>query len=541
MNEHSRLEPQSIITQSNEAIRNLNESNSRLRTARSSMTAFIEDDTSSTRGINLLKEKKRDLRRIADALILANLCDIRDYQKLISIVSAAEGNIIGHLVLGLLREVESSISHYESRLQRANLYLHMPVDDFPIQSVVLYQCAESMIRHYENILRAQNNLRNHLNSRIELYNTIEHETRLLFREGDELRDEAMRGFTMVNQAAAGLPNSFTHSGLIEWRGNLQTKREEFNHLQDEKIEAAEEFITLMSDSGILFPSGWSDEDKLEFAKRYSSEIHLLHALMNENFPETDFGTNYRESLDFQVAKQTTWFFIADPELAFYLTFEQRKELLEIFKSTTMHRPVKDYFEYLRNSGLTLDREGWWSLESQASLVYRAAVSGQSFNDWWASAFAVGGFQHFGIKLPSFHTTFPQTPPVQNNPSLFKKPQTPPRAERLDLVKKSPESKSKSNEMPDNRQALHDNLISRGFVCKGTTAGGYVEYKHPDGRTVWIRPDGEVITIARQWLPDGSKKIPVRFYWDGTPVEKGGHNTFEYVEPLHDADFVPPQK
>ena len=94
------------------------------------------------------------------------------------------------------------------------------------------------------------------------------------------------------------------------------------------------------------------------------------------------------------------------------------------------------------------------------------------------------------------------------------------------------------QLPSNRQALNDNLTSRGFVNRGQTQGGYVEYAHSDGTRVWVRPNGEVITVRREWLSDGSRKINVRYQWDGTPVPNGGHNTGEFVEPISDGSFIP---
>ncbi len=99
----------------------------------------------------------------------------------------------------------------------------------------------------------------------------------------------------------------------------------------------------------------------------------------------------------------------------------------------------------------------------------------------------------------------------------------------------------AGKLPSNRQALHDNLTDRGFISKRQTPGGYVEYAHPDGTKVWIRPDGEVITIKREWLPDMSRKRDVRYQWDGIPVPDGGHNTGEFVEPIQNGSYVPPQK
>jgi hypothetical protein len=89
--------------------------------------------------------------------------------------------------------------------------------------------------------------------------------------------------------------------------------------------------------------------------------------------------------------------------------------------------------------------------------------------------------------------------------------------------------------------FHTNLTNNGFRSKGRTAGGNVEYKHPDGRTVWIRPNGEVITIRKEWAPCGTRKMPVRYQWDGTPVPGGGHSTGEFVEPIGNASFLPSVK
>ena len=114
----------------------------------------------------------------------------------------------------------------------------------------------------------------------------------------------------------------------------------------------------------------------------------------------------------------------------------------------------------------------------------------------------------------------------------------------DKVKDKDKDKDKGTPkttVPKNRLELNKELTNKGFSCKGTTEGGYVEYKHSDGTTVWVRPDGEIITVKKEWLPDGSKKVPVRYNWDGTPVKEGGHNTGEFVEKIDDATFLPPKK
>lgn len=55
-------------------------------------------------------------------------------------------------------------------------------------------------------------------------------------------------------------------------------------------------------------------------------------------------------------------------------------------------------------------------------------------------------------------------------------------------------------------ALHDlhgmpllnalwHLERAAFHLHHTTKGGYTEFRHPDGSTIWIRPHGEVIRLG----------------------------------------------
>ena len=391
MNETSRLEPQAIIAQAEEMIRNLDESSSRLQIARSAMIAFINDDSSSTRGINLLKQKQRDLIRIVDALILANMLDVSDCKRLIALVSEVDGNINGQRILWLLNEVERNIAHYEERLQRARYLLHSPIA-YPSQSPPTYQNAEFLIAQYVNLLDAQNELRDYLLSRIDLYNEIEFQSKSLFKGGDELRDEAARGLKMIIQAATGLPLSYVHPSLFEWRRNIRTKKEDSNHV---KIDVAVATLNSLREQGVAFPRDWSEEDKINFAKRYLAEVQRLQGFMNENFPETDFGNDYSALLDFQQAEQIAWFFLADPQLAFYLDFDQRVELMGIMSTTNMHGPVEAFFI---REGFTDDSGGIFSLGEagdlarHASNAYSSAEQGMTTIDWVTSLFAMGGLE-----------------------------------------------------------------------------------------------------------------------------------------------------
>jgi hypothetical protein len=73
-----------------------------------------------------------------------------------------------------------------------------------------------------------------------------------------------------------------------------------------------------------------------------------------------------------------------------------------------------------------------------------------------------------------------------------------------------------------------NMLDRGFSFKNETKGGYRRYTHPDGSTVWIRPNGEVQRIGPKIdpgpnLPNYSK----RYGPDGQLT--GDHSTKEFVK------------
>ncbi len=72
------------------------------------------------------------------------------------------------------------------------------------------------------------------------------------------------------------------------------------------------------------------------------------------------------------------------------------------------------------------------------------------------------------------------------------------------------SDSASGNLPDlsgkSKEEAEKELKKAGFEKKGTTKGGYEEYRHPDGSRVWVRPDGEIIRLGpKVQNPDPNKK------------------------------------
>lgn len=90
--------------------------------------------------------------------------------------------------------------------------------------------------------------------------------------------------------------------------------------------------------------------------------------------------------------------------------------------------------------------------------------------------------------------------------------------------------------PTTRADLHKDLTSKGYTVGNPSPNGYVTYKGPNGRTVTIKPSGEVITTQQVKIdPSNSAwnapKYPQRQYYDGTPIPDGSHSTGHFVEPF----------
>lgn len=77
---------------------------------------------------------------------------------------------------------------------------------------------------------------------------------------------------------------------------------------------------------------------------------------------------------------------------------------------------------------------------------------------------------------------------------------------------------------------HTAIRQAGYNYHGTTAGGYVRYRHPSGAEIHIRPNGEVIRLGPPVVPSGGgRAYHPRIDYQGHPIPT--HSTGEFVAPL----------
>jgi hypothetical protein len=77
--------------------------------------------------------------------------------------------------------------------------------------------------------------------------------------------------------------------------------------------------------------------------------------------------------------------------------------------------------------------------------------------------------------------------------------------------------------------LAKDLQFKGFDYKGKSPNAYERYKGPDGKTVMVKSDGEVINTHKVWNPDGSGKYSQRHYYQGNPIPDQLRSMCHYVE------------
>ncbi|MDR3490885.1 MAG: hypothetical protein P4M12_02435, partial [Gammaproteobacteria bacterium] len=88
-------------------------------------------------------------------------------------------------------------------------------------------------------------------------------------------------------------------------------------------------------------------------------------------------------------------------------------------------------------------------------------------------------------------------------------------------------------LPKTRQALHEDLITKGYEFKGTSKyKGYTTYKNSDGRTITIKDTGEVIPTQRVWNSEKTMKYSERQDYNNNRLPDQSHTTGHFVEPLY---------
>ena len=380
MDENSRLEPHLLIAQAEEGIRIFEAKIERIRASREPKMAFINDTSSSTTGINLLKEKMADMLKVDNALILAYSSYIADYRRLIARLADVP-RLHGGLLLALREQARARIGELEIRISDLQRTLSRE-GTFPNRSENAYHYFRHLITTHTNALERQHNVLQAIEARIELYHVIEAETRHLFEEGRALEQEAMRGFELIQVASSGLPRGFHNPGLTVWRTGLREKK---NKLPGPSIEELD-LIANIRERGVPFPNGWTDEEQQAFARRYLAELAKVNTFVENSFSEDEFE-----------AAQTAFIFLTDVELAFHLNINKRKDLLNVIRDNGMFfPPIQDYLEEHGLSDISTRRFGNFTM--QVGQTYGSASQGMSHHDWYtflAAASWLDGAGRFG--------------------------------------------------------------------------------------------------------------------------------------------------
>jgi len=364
MDENSRLEPHLLIAQAEAGIRIFEAKIERIRASREPKIAFINDTSSSTAGINLLKEKMADMLKVDNALILAYSSHIADYRRLIARLADVP-RLHGGLLLALRAQARARIGELEIRISDLQRTLSRE-GTFPNRSENAYHYFRHLITTHTNALERQHNVLQAIEARIELYHVIEAETRHLFEEGRALEQEAMRGFELIQVASSGLPRGFHNPGLTVWRTGLREKK---NKLPGPSIEELD-LIASIRERGVPFPNGWTDEEKQAFARRYLAELAKVNTFVEKNFTEDEFED-----------AQTAFIFLTDVELAFHLDINKRQDLLNVIRDNGMFfPPIQDYLEEHGVRGISTRRLGDFTM--QVGQTYASASQGMSHHEWY---------------------------------------------------------------------------------------------------------------------------------------------------------------
>jgi len=159
------------------------------------------------------------------------------------------------------------------------------------------------------------------------------------------------------------------------------------------LRAEDSLIKAIRESGISFPSDWSERDMHIFARRYFAEMERIQLHIDRSFSTTDF----RVDADVAQAAQTEYLFLSDVSLALHLTLDQRLDVKDLYlDSGRMLTPVIDYLTHLsfsdyRDTWNPLGMSEAGELALKISNAHTAAEGGTSYHDWYT--FPAAGSNH----------------------------------------------------------------------------------------------------------------------------------------------------
>ena len=220
-----KLFPSQIRSQSMGAISKLRDNNSSLEQSKRALQAFISDPSLNTVSYRNLKMKSSDLQEIALSIIAANEADEMAYLNL----NAGVGDevLIGEVILANQQSARDAISRTQDVISSQQRSLNNPAID--LNPAIRVSIMES-IRANQALLQSHQDLLRKWLEKEQDYHRIEGATAGLFNSSRDLRQAITTGFSLIVQAASGLPHSYNNIALEEWRM--------MNRLERERVQAS---------------------------------------------------------------------------------------------------------------------------------------------------------------------------------------------------------------------------------------------------------------------------------------------------------------
>ncbi|MCL1990368.1 MAG: EndoU domain-containing protein [Defluviitaleaceae bacterium] len=193
-------------------------------------------------------------------------------------------------------------------------------------------------------------------------------------------------------------------GILYITESGQHHRDVIDELGLESQDPAEALLADLMERGIPFPSHWTDEQKLEFARAFLAD---LQNIMNANLSP----------------KATI--FLSDPELAMHLDLSQRAKLFRLLNENPSGQGAL-IRTFLDDAGVSNSRDSHWmlvglgDLDLQIVLTFTAAQQGANFHDWYTFLHTASLMQFAGNVGQAVHHVSGW------NPSIPKQPQSGPK-------------------------------------------------------------------------------------------------------------------